>query len=159
SNATRRSDRASSKNMECSRILREARKVGLMAQGAVRFRCSGGTLARARDGIRRTIHRSRLTPARRGFIVHESEEIEMSGMRFAGVICGVAMAFLLAAPAAAGPVERLFTQHHGYVPACDSSWALGIISWRFGYKERRFWGSAESLSHFGPVREIAYRPW
>jgi len=65
----------------------------------------------------------------------------------------------LSAQAPAGPVERLFTRHHGYIPACDSAWALQIIAWRFGFKEAYFWGTNESLSQFGHVREIAYRPW
>ena len=81
--------------------------------------------------------------------------------RLAAILCGAALSFMLAAaaPATAGPIEKLITRHHGYVPACDSSWALAVISWRFGYKERRFWASNESLSHFGAVREVAYRPW
>jgi len=65
----------------------------------------------------------------------------------------------LAFPAFAGPIERLFTRDTGYVPTCDSDWALGIISWRFAYKEARFWGSPVSLTRFADVREIAYRPW
>jgi hypothetical protein len=102
-----------------------------------------------------------LTGAPRGFIVFAGKEIDMLFRRLAGLLCGTALACMLAgpAPAQAGPIERLVTRHHGYVPACDSSWALGVITWRFGYKERRYWGSTESLSHFGPVREIAYRPW
>jgi hypothetical protein len=102
-----------------------------------------------------------MTGAPRGFIVFAGKEIDMLFGRIAGILCGTALACMLAgpAPAQAGPIERLVTRHHGYVPACDSSWALGVITWRFGYKERRYWGSTESLSHFGPVREIAYRPW
>lgn len=86
----------------------------------------------------------------------------MRAMRFVGLVSGFALACLAAAPSApalAGPIERLFTRDTGYVPPCDSDWALGIISWRFGYKEARYWGSSESLTQFGKVREIAYRPW
>ena len=72
-----------------------------------------------------------------------------------------AIAGLLAAPSPvfAGPIERLFTRHHGVIPACDSSWALQIIASRFGNRDRLYWGSSESLTQFGHVREIAYRPW
>jgi hypothetical protein len=79
--------------------------------------------------------------------------------QLAAILCGAALVMSMSGTATAGPLERLVTRHHGYVPACDSSWALGIIAWRFGYKERRFWASNESLSQFGEVREIAYRPW
>jgi len=83
----------------------------------------------------------------------------MSLKRFAVVLSGAAILSLFATLPASAWFDRLLTRDHGYVPACDSNWALGVISWRFGYKERRFWGSTESLSHFGPVREIAFRPW
>jgi hypothetical protein len=82
--------------------------------------------------------------------------------RIVGFVCGVALvavAATLTSPAFAGPIERLFTRDTGYVPACDGDWALGIISWRFAYKEARFWASSDSLTQFGDVREIAYRPW
>ncbi len=85
----------------------------------------------------------------------------MSFRRIAVLGLLAALGGLLAAPspAPAGPIERLFTRNHGIIPGCDSSWALQTIAWRFGYKEARFWGSLESLSQFGDVREIAYRPW
>jgi hypothetical protein len=67
--------------------------------------------------------------------------------------------FLTASHPASAWFDRILTGHHGYIPACDSGWALQTIAWRFGYKERRFWGTNESLSQFGQVREIAYRPW
>ena len=80
--------------------------------------------------------------------------------RIAAFLFGAAIVGLAASvPVQAGPFERLLTRNTGYVPSCDSSWALNVISWRFGYKERRFWGSPESISQFGDVREIAYRPW
>ena len=76
-----------------------------------------------------------------------------------GLVAAIAGLPASPSPAPAGPIERLFTRHHGIVPACDSSWALQIIAGRFGYKEWRYWGSSESISQFGDVREIAYRPW
>ena len=79
--------------------------------------------------------------------------------RIAVLVLGIALSCVTWAASHAGPIERLVTGYHGYVPSCDSSWALGTISWRFGYKEWRFWGSPESLTQFGDVREIAYRPW
>jgi hypothetical protein len=99
-----------------------------------------------------------LTAARRGFIVGTAEETAMLARRIAAltILC---FASLMAGPAPAGPVERLFTRYHGHIPPCDSDWALHTISWRFGYKEWRYWGSRDSLTQFGPVREIAYRPW
>ena len=83
----------------------------------------------------------------------------MTFRRLAIVFAATAALSLLAAQPAAAWFDRLLTGHHGYIPACDSPWALQTIAWRFGYKERRFWGSTESLSQFGQVREIAYRPW
>jgi hypothetical protein len=85
----------------------------------------------------------------------------MSNKRIVGVLAGAAALLAAAAspPAEAGPFERPVTGHVGNVPPCDSSWALGVISWRFGYKEARFWGSSDSVSHVGEVREIAFRPW
>ena len=85
-------------------------------------------------------------------------------MRFRSIaVLGLlaAMGALFAAPSAAtaGPIERIFTRDSGFVPPCDSAWALQTIAWRFGYKEARFWGSPESLSQFGDVREVAFRPW
>jgi hypothetical protein len=78
--------------------------------------------------------------------------------RTAGLLFG-ALACIAPTLSHAGPIERLVTGYHGHIPPCDSSWALGTISWRFGYKEARFWGSSESLTQFEDVREIAYRPW
>jgi hypothetical protein len=79
--------------------------------------------------------------------------------RIAVLVLGIALPYATSTASHGGPLERLVTGYHGYVPSCDSSWALGTISWRFGYKEWRFWGSSESLTQFGDVREIAYRPW
>src|SRR5690554_6019829 len=80
--------------------------------------------------------------------------------RLAALLTGAAALLMAAsAPADAGVFERLLTRNTGHVPPCDSAFALDTIAWRFGYKERRFWGSSESLSQFGNVREIAYRPW
>jgi hypothetical protein len=79
--------------------------------------------------------------------------------KLAGLILGAAIASVNATGVLAGPLERLITGYHGQIPPCDDSWALATISWRFGYKEARFWGSSESVAQFGDVREIAYRPW
>jgi len=86
----------------------------------------------------------------------------MNFKRTVGLACSlllVAFAAALAAPAQAGPIERIFTRDTGFVPPCDSDWALATISWRFAYKEARFWASPDSITEFGKVREIAYRPW
>jgi hypothetical protein len=79
--------------------------------------------------------------------------------RLIPLLVGILVAVALPTAAWAGPFERLLTRNTGYVPACDSPWALDVIAWRFGYKERRFWGSDAFISRFGNVREIAYRPW
>lgn len=87
----------------------------------------------------------------------------MPALRMAVLALSLAMGAVLElstlAPAHAGRLERLVTGYHGYVPPCDSSWALRVISSRFGYKERKFWHSPASLTQFSHVREIAYRPW
>lgn len=87
----------------------------------------------------------------------------MSPRRFAVLSCGAAVLSLLAALPASRPAaawfDRVLTRHHGLVPACDSAFALRTIAWRFGFKEWRYWGSPERLTQFGPVREIAWRPW
>jgi hypothetical protein len=79
--------------------------------------------------------------------------------KLASLVLGAAIACLSATGSLAGPLERLITGYHGHIPPCESSWALATISWRFGYKEARFWASSESIAQFGDVREIAYRPW
>lgn len=83
----------------------------------------------------------------------------MSMKHYAAAITGAAVLWLAATLPASAWLDRIVTRDTGYVPACDSSWALQTINWRFFYKERRFWNSSESLSQFGPVREIAFRPW
>jgi hypothetical protein len=80
-------------------------------------------------------------------------------VRIAALIFGMVLTCVTSAPTNAGPLERLITGYHGYIPSCDSAFALGTISWRFGYKEWRFWGSPDRVTQFGDVREIAYRPW
>lgn len=47
--------------------------------------------------------------------------------------------------------------YSGNVPGCD--WGLGTISWRFGSKESRYWGSDARIDDYADVREVAYRPW
>ncbi len=69
-----------------------------------------------------------------------------------------ALALFSAAPAAAW-FDRILTRDTGIVPACESPWALQTIASRFGYKEWRYWYSDARIDLFGPVREIAYRPW
>ena len=83
----------------------------------------------------------------------------MSFRRIVVLLCGtMALSLMTTSPAAAW-LDRLVTRYHGYIPACDSAWALQTIAWRFGYKEWRYWHTGHAISHFGPVREIAYRPW
>jgi hypothetical protein len=77
--------------------------------------------------------------------------------RIASLLLGAALTALVAGPTQAGPLERLVTSYHGVIPPCDSPLALSMITWRFGYKEARFWGS--QLTEFADIREIAYRPW
>jgi hypothetical protein len=96
---------------------------------------------------------------RRGFIVFAAKEACMSLKRYVVALSGAAALSLFATFPAAAWLDRMVTRDTGYVPACDSAWALQTISWRFGYKEWRFWNSPERLTQFGPVREIAYRPW
>jgi hypothetical protein len=102
--------------------------------------------------------RARLTRACAGLIVQQSGVETMTG-RITGLIFGMALACVTSASTYAGPLERLVTGYHGYIPPCDSAFALSTISWRFGYKEWRFWGSPDQLTQFGDVREIGYRPW
>jgi hypothetical protein len=78
--------------------------------------------------------------------------------RFAILVAALVVS-AIASSASAGPIERLFTRHHGLLPACDSHWALNLIFWRFAVKERLYWGSPDHLAQHGYVREIAYRPW
>jgi hypothetical protein len=80
-------------------------------------------------------------------------------MRRFATLAFATVALIAASSASAGPIERLFTRHHGLLPACDSPWALNLIFWRFAEKERIYWGSPERLTEYGEVREIAYRPW
>jgi hypothetical protein len=127
------------------------------AQGKSRFRARSLQSATPR-GILQEMPPLRLTAVRAGFIVCTGKEATMTFWRIAGLIFVVLVAGL-ASPANASPLERLVTRYHGHIPACDSDWALGTIAWRFGYREWRYWGSPERLTHFGDVREIAYRPW
>lgn len=79
--------------------------------------------------------------------------------RIASLLLGAALTGLIAGPTQAGFLERLVTGYSGAVPPCDSPLALGKITWRFGYKEARFWGSPDQMTEFADIREIAYRPW
>lgn len=73
--------------------------------------------------------------------------------------CAVAGLLFVTAPPAAAWLDRIVTRDTGYVPACDSPWALQIIASRFGFKEWFYWHTDNRVSQFGPVREIAFRPW
>ncbi len=50
-------------------------------------------------------------------------------------------------------------KYSGAVPACGTSFALGLIKIRFWEKEFKFWNSNLSIVDFENVQETAYRPW
>ncbi|MGQ3674539.1 hypothetical protein ACT6QH_03420 [Xanthobacter sp. TB0139] len=84
---------------------------------------------------------------------------------FAGFAAALGICLLGAAPQAqaANLLEKNFwlsgPNFSGKVPSCDEPSALGLIAQRFSETERRFWASDLSISEFGPVKEIAFRPW
>lgn len=84
-----------------------------------------------------------------------------------GSLCAAATltaSAILAAPAHAANWWEMNTwlsgpRYSGAVPACDTSFALGLIKVRFWEKEFKFWNSNLSIVGFANVQETAYRPW
>ncbi len=88
------------------------------------------------------------------------------GVGFAAMAMGLLVAALsIGAPKAeaANLLQKNFwlpnQEFSGNIPACDEPSALGLIASRFAQTERRFWSSDLAITEFGPVKEIAFRPW
>jgi hypothetical protein len=62
---------------------------------------------------------------------------------------------------AANPLELNFglsgPKYEGRVAPCEA--ALGTISSQFQEKERDFWNSALTITGYGNIHEVAFRPW
>src|SRR4051812_23685926 len=75
----------------------------------------------------------------------------------------VALALLACSHAAeaANPIELNFglfgPKYDGRVAECER--ALPTITSQFQEKEGKFWNSALTITAFGGIREIAFRPW
>ena len=50
-------------------------------------------------------------------------------------------------------------RYDAVLPACQSTWALGSIKYKFAQKEGRFWVSDLIIERFDRVHETAFRPW
>jgi hypothetical protein len=76
---------------------------------------------------------------------------------------GAALALLAFGHAAeaANPLELNFglfgPKYDGRVAECEK--ALGTITWQFQHKESTFWNSPLTITGFGRIHEIAFRPW
>jgi hypothetical protein len=84
---------------------------------------------------------------------------------FTGIALGLGVAFAVLAPAeparAANPFEMGFwlsgPRYDGRVAPCES--ALSTITSQFAQKEGKFWNSPLQITAYGPIHEIAFRPW
>lgn len=80
-----------------------------------------------------------------------------------GAACGALLGLLAAGhqAKAANPLELNFwlsgPKYEGRVAPCEA--ALPAIASRFQEKESTFWNSALTITGFGNIREIAFRPW
>jgi hypothetical protein len=80
-----------------------------------------------------------------------------------GLFCAAAMTLLaLGQPAkAANPLELNFwlsgPKYEGRVAPCEA--ALSTISTQFQEKESTFWNSALTITGYGNIHEVAFRPW
>ena len=80
-----------------------------------------------------------------------------------GLVCAAAMTLLaLGQPAkAANPLELNFwlsgPKYEGRVAPCEA--ALSTISTQFQEKESTFWNSALTITGYGNIHEVAFRPW
>jgi hypothetical protein len=76
---------------------------------------------------------------------------------------GAALALLAFGHAAeaANPLELNFwlsgPKYDGRVAECEK--ALGTITYQFQQKESTFWNSPLTITGFGRIHEIAFRPW
>jgi hypothetical protein len=93
-------------------------------------------------------------------------DLAKSLKRFAlpGLFCAAAVMALLAfgEPAkAANPLELNFwlsgPKYEGRVAPCEA--ALSAISSQFQEKESTFWNSALTITGYGNIHEVAFRPW
>jgi hypothetical protein len=80
-----------------------------------------------------------------------------------GVALGAAVGLLAFGQAAqaANPLELNFwltgPKYEGRLKACEA--ALGTITSQFHEKESTFWNSKLTITGYGKIHEIAYRPW
>ena len=80
-----------------------------------------------------------------------------------GAALGIAFGLLAFGQAAqaANPWELNFglfgPKYDGRVKPCEA--ALGTITYQFQDKEKTFWNSSLTITAYGQVREIAFRPW
>jgi hypothetical protein len=62
---------------------------------------------------------------------------------------------------AANPLELNFglfgPRYDGRVAECEK--ALSTITWQFREKESTFWNSSLTITSYGRIHEIAFRPW
>ena len=85
------------------------------------------------------------------------------GFSLPGLFCAAAMTLLaLGQPAkAANPLELNFwlsgPKYEGRVAPCEA--ALSTISTQFQEKESTFWNSALTITGYGNIHEVAFRPW
>ncbi|MGQ3672839.1 hypothetical protein ACT6QG_10625 [Xanthobacter sp. TB0136] len=90
----------------------------------------------------------------------------LSGFGLTSMVFGlVALALCATAPRAeaANFFQKNFwlsgPDYSANIPQCNDTSALQMIADRFAQTERRFWSSSLAITEFGPVKEIAFRPW
>jgi hypothetical protein len=87
----------------------------------------------------------------------------LNRLSLAGLACAAMALFLgFAQPAeAANPLELNFwlsgPKYDGRVAPCEA--ALSSISSQFQEKESTFWNSALTITGYGNIHEVAFRPW
>ena len=79
-----------------------------------------------------------------------------------GLTCAALALLALGQPAkAANPLELNFwlsgPKYEGRVAPCEA--ALSTISTQFQEKESTFWNSALTITGYGNIHEVAFRPW
>lgn len=84
------------------------------------------------------------------------------GLRRLGLACACAVLALVGRPAeAANPLELNFglfgPSYDGRVAPCER--ALSTITEQFREKEHDFWNSRLSITAYGNIHEVAFRPW
>jgi hypothetical protein len=108
-----------------------------------------GTVQGRSDRIQRMHMRNIATPLKR---------LGLVGFGLAGLVALVAFA----RPAqAANPFEMNFglfgPKYEGRIKPCEA--ALGTITSQFQEKESTFWNSPLTITAYGNIHEIAFRPW